>query len=170
MWCRFVWQLTDSASDARKEGDTPGRNDKGLVTYDRKIKKDAYFYFRSHWSAEPTLYITSRRFTRRTDNLTDVKVYSNFPKVELLINGKSQGAQSGANRVFVWKNKALAGGANKIEVRGVFHDGKTYADSCSWTAPAATAKAGAFSFMKFGARVIESIQDSFAESQDRVLS
>ena len=70
----------------------PGRNDKGLVTYDRQTKKDAFYFYKANWSDEPVLYITSRRFTERTNAVTDVKIYSNAQQVELLVNGNSLGA------------------------------------------------------------------------------
>ena len=80
VWGTFVWNMFDFAVSTRHEGGIPGRNDKGLVTYDRKIKKDAFFFYKANWSAEPTLYITSRRFTERTNAVTDVKIYSNAKK------------------------------------------------------------------------------------------
>ena len=63
VWGTFVWNMFDFAVSTRHEGGIPGRNDKGLVTYDRKIKKDAFFFYKANWSDEPMLYITSRRFT-----------------------------------------------------------------------------------------------------------
>ena len=77
VWGTFVWNMADFTSFWRHEGGVPGRNDKGLVTYDRKIKKDAFYFYKANWSDEPMIYITSRRFTERTNAVTDVKIYSN---------------------------------------------------------------------------------------------
>ncbi|HTO93854.1 MAG TPA: glycoside hydrolase family 2 TIM barrel-domain containing protein, partial [Bacteroidota bacterium] len=76
LWGSFVWNMFDFASDGRSEGEHPGRNDKGLVTYDRRVKKDAYFWYRANWNPEPMVYITGRRFSPR-GSPCDVKVYSN---------------------------------------------------------------------------------------------
>ena len=114
VWGTFVWNMFDFAVSTRHEGGIPGRNDKGLVTYDRKIKKDAFFFYKANWSDEPTLYITSRRFTERTNAVTDVKIYSNAKKVELLVNGVSLGEMRNAtNCVFIWKNAELKPGENQ---------------------------------------------------------
>ena len=111
----------------------PGRNDKGLVTYDRKIKKDAFYFYQANWSDEPMVYITSRRFTERTNAVTDVKIYSNAGKVELLLNGTSQGKRAdGTNGVFIWKDVQLKPGENRVEARAE-RDGKKLNDSCVWT-------------------------------------
>ena len=73
-WCKFIWQYADNPSSIRDEGDMRGMNDKGIVTYDRKTRKDSYYFYKANWSAEPVLYIAARRFTRRTEPVTDVKV------------------------------------------------------------------------------------------------
>ncbi len=133
VWGSFVWNMFDFAVSTRHEGGIPGRNDKGLVTYDRKIKKDAYFFYRANWSEAPTLYITSRRFTERTDATTDVKIYSNAKSVELLINGVSQGKrESPGGCIFVWANTHLHPGENHIEARAV-RNGVALKDECTWS-------------------------------------
>jgi beta-galactosidase len=133
VWGTFVWNMFDFAVSTRHEGGIPGRNDKGLVTYDRQIKKDAFFFYKANWSDEPVLYITSRRFTERTNAVTDVKIYSNAKKVELLVNSVSLGEQGNAtNCVFIWKNAKLKPGENQVEAR-VKLDGRSLRDSCAWT-------------------------------------
>lgn len=133
VWGTFVWNMFDFTSDSRHEGGIPGRNDKGLVTYDRRTKKDAFFFYKANWSDEPTLYITSRRFTERTKASTDVKIYSNASEVELLVNGMSQGKQAGgANCIFIWKDVKLQPGENHIEARAR-RDDHALGDSCVWT-------------------------------------
>jgi beta-galactosidase len=138
VWGTFVWNMFDFAASSRHEGNIPGRNDKGLVTYDRQTKKDAFYFYKANWSDEPTLYITSRRFTERTNAVTDVKIYSNAGKVELLLNGKSEGELgNGTNGIFIWKNVTLKPGENEV-VAKTDRDGQKLSDSCVWTLKAAT--------------------------------
>jgi beta-galactosidase len=133
VWATFVWNLCDFAVRTRHEGGIPGRNDKGLVTYDRQIKKDAFYFYKANWSDEPVLYITDRRFTERTNAIVNVKIYSNAWKVELLVNSKSQGRHKSAHDcVFVWKNVKLMPGQNQISATAE-RDGKKLSDTCSWT-------------------------------------
>ncbi|HVU28733.1 MAG TPA: glycoside hydrolase family 2 TIM barrel-domain containing protein [Verrucomicrobiae bacterium] len=132
IWGTFLWNMFDFAVSTRHEGAVPGRNDKGLVTYDRKIKKDAFYFYKANWSDEPVLYITSRRFTERTSAVTDVKIYSNAKEVELLLNGVSQGKNTHSNNcVFIWKKVGLKQGENHIEARAT-SNGKSLSDSCVW--------------------------------------
>jgi beta-galactosidase len=133
VWGTFVWNMFDFAVSTRHEGGIPGRNDKGLVSYDRKTKKDAFYFYKANWSDEPTLYITSRRFTERTNAVTDVKIYSNAKEVELLLNGVSLGeTRNATNCVFIWKNAELKSGENQVEARAEL-DGKSLSDNCVWT-------------------------------------
>jgi regulation of enolase protein 1 (concanavalin A-like superfamily) len=138
LWSRIAWHMFDSAADGRNEGGTPGRNDKGLVTYDRQTRKDAFFFLKAHWSSAPTLYIASRRFTSRPDNVVEVKVYSNLPTVELRVNGISLGTRTTTTRVFTWTNVALVAGPNTIQALGS-QGGQPLSDSVTWNAPAAGA-------------------------------
>ena len=132
LWGTFLWNMFDFAADARNEGDHAGRNDKGLVTYDRKTKKDAFYFYKANWSDEPVLYITSRRFTERTNAVTNVKIYSNAKEPELFVNGVSQGKRSdGENGVFIWKDVALSPGENKISSRAKSGD-QIITDECVW--------------------------------------
>ena len=132
VWGTFVWCMFDFGVSTRHEGGVPGRNDKGLVTYDRKIKKDAFYFYKANWSDEPVLYITSRRFTERTNAVTDVKIYSNASEVELSLNGIPQGKHhDGTNGVFIWKDVNLSSGENQVEARAE-RNGKSLSDSCVW--------------------------------------
>jgi len=133
VWATFVWNLTDFTVAGRHEGGVPGRNDKGLVTADRQVKKDAFYFYKANWSDEPVIYITSRRFTQRITPVTDVKVYSNATKVEIFINGRSQGwRKNDGNAVFVWTNIHLSPGTNHVEARGT-RNGQLIQDECDWT-------------------------------------
>ena len=132
LWGKFIWNMFDFAADGRNEGDTPGRNDKGMVTYDRKTKKDVFFYYQANWSTTPVVYITDRRFTNRTIALTNVKIYSNCDSVELKINGVSQGSKTGTvDKVFQWTNITLASGSNTIQAIGT-KGSSQYTDSGTW--------------------------------------
>jgi beta-galactosidase len=129
----FLWSMFDFASAGRKEGDTPGVNDKGLVTRDRQVRKDAYYFYQANWTDKPMLYITSRRDTERTASETPVKIYSNLPKVTLKVNGKSLGETQGTGlHVFTWKSVALVEGENRIEAEGASPNG-VVRDACTWT-------------------------------------
>jgi beta-galactosidase len=116
----------------RHEGGQNALNDKGLITSDRKIKKDAFYFYQANWSPAPMIYITSRRFTERTNSVTDVKIYSNADSVELQINGVSQGShQSQGNAIFLWKQVQLAEGENHISALAE-RQGVSLRDSCVW--------------------------------------
>jgi len=91
LWGSFIWVAFDMPSDGRNEGDRPNFNDKGLVTYDRLTRKDAFYWYQANWSSKPMLYITSRRFTQRTAPTTAIKIYSNQTKVRLTLNGADLG-------------------------------------------------------------------------------
>jgi beta-galactosidase len=131
LWATFAWVMFDFGSAWRNEGDTPGINDKGLVTADRKTRKDAFYFYKAKWTTEPFVYITSRRHTERTDPNTTVKVYSNCDSVELKVNGQSLGSKTETSRVFKWFDVRLKPGLNTIEVVAA-RDGKTYSDKCEW--------------------------------------
>ncbi|MGD1278054.1 MAG: glycoside hydrolase family 2 TIM barrel-domain containing protein [Tepidisphaeraceae bacterium] len=138
IWGTYVWCMFDFASDARHEGDHAGRNDKGLVTADRKIKKDAFYFYKAQWSSEPFVYITSRRFNPRPPGPADLKVYSNCDSVELFVNGKSLGAQSSADHVFAWRDVPLQLGTCWVQALGQ-KNARQYTDSCAWTISAVPA-------------------------------
>jgi beta-galactosidase len=134
VWAKAIWNMFDFASANRNEGDTPGRNDKGLVTYDRQTKKDAFYWYKANWSSDPVLYITSRRYVNRPTNIVDVKVYSNLDNVELTVNGMSLGTMQSSNHIFQWTNVVLGAGTNVIHVEAI-QGGTTYTDDVIWFAP-----------------------------------
>ncbi len=86
LWCSYVWNMFDFAADGRDEGGKRGQNQKGLVTIDRKTKKDAFYLYKAHWSKEPFIYIAGRRYINRNEKETNIKVYSNLNEVSLYIN------------------------------------------------------------------------------------
>jgi beta-galactosidase len=129
LWGTFLWNMFDFAADNRAEGDHLGRNDKGLVTYDRKTKKDAFYFYKANWSDQPVIYITSRHYTPRNVKEGPVKVYSNCDSVELKLNGKSLGILTKPDHVFVWPDVILARGVNQLEADGSFN-GQGISDTC----------------------------------------
>jgi len=118
LWGTFLWVMFDFASAGRHEGDHPGKNDKGLVTRDRKTRKDAYYFYKAQWTTEPFVYITDRRFKCRPDKHAVFKVYANCPRVELWLNGQSLGEREGVDGVFVWPVVQLREGQNRIRAVG----------------------------------------------------
>jgi beta-galactosidase len=132
LWAKTIWNMFDFAVDSRNEGDTPGRNDKGLVTYDRKTRKDAFFWYKANWTTAPFVYVTSRRFNPRTTPTVTVKVYSNMDSVRLQVNGTTIGTSAGADHIFQWTGVALTTGANTVVATGT--SGTTTAtDTVTWT-------------------------------------
>ena len=102
LWSTHVWNMFDFAADARDQGGEPGMNHKGLVTFDRKIKKDSFYAYKAYWSDEPFVHICGSRYTDRTEAVTQVKVYSNQKEVSLYCNGKLLESKTG-ERVFTFR-------------------------------------------------------------------
>lgn len=121
LWSTHVWNMFDFGSDMRDEGGVKGRNNKGLVTFDRKIKKDAFFAYKAFWSNEKFVHIAGRRFENRViDKPTTIKVYSNCEKVVLDLNGKA--IELWAEKIFEFKGNMLNLGENIVTARG--YDGE----------------------------------------------
>jgi beta-galactosidase len=134
LWCKFIWNLCDFASDARKEGDAPGRNDKGLVTYDRQVRKDAFYWYKANWTTNPMVYITGHTFTNRMTNVITARVYANCDSVELFLNGASQGSRVNPDHIFTWP-LTLRAETNEVQAVGTA-GGVQVRDSLVWVAPA----------------------------------
>ena len=112
VWATHCWNMFDFGCAARSEGGVAGRNNKGLMTIDRKTKKDSYFVYQAYWSKLPMVHIAGRRHAQRAGETTEIKVYSNQDTVVLYVNGKEVGQQT-AHRVFKF-NVALEEGFNTI--------------------------------------------------------
>jgi beta-galactosidase len=134
LFATWVWSLFDFASEMRGEGDSVDMNDKGLVTFDRKVKKDAFYFYAASWSADPVLHLNGRRYVDRAYPATDVRAYSNADKVSLTVNGAAIGTVACPDRVCVWKDVRLKPGANSVEARATI-GGKAVVDQLNWTAP-----------------------------------
>lgn len=128
LWATFVWNLFEFASNWRHEGDRHGVNDKGLVTFDRKVKKDAYYLYQAAWSDQPVLYITSRRYAQRPVGRTPIKIYTNLPQVTLTTGGRTYTLTGKGRAPFVLSKKiCLTAGENAISVSGLW-DGQELRD------------------------------------------
>ena len=133
IWGKFVWAMFDFASDGRFEGDHAGINDKGLVTHDRLVKKDAFYFYKANWSEEPTVHIASKRFSVRGVESIAVKVYSNAPRVELAVDGVALGEKGNENGTFLWDGVKLRVGENRVVATGIFGDGRRVVDEGVFT-------------------------------------
>lgn len=118
VWGSFVWNMFDFGAAHRTEGDRPGINDKGLVTFDRKVRKDAFYFYKANWNREePMLYLTGKRNTVRTQRLQTITAFTNLSGAELFVNGKSYGKTTpDSYAILEWKNVELEPGENEIKV------------------------------------------------------
>lgn len=87
IWCSYAWNMFDFAADARNEGGNPGRNQKGLVSFDRKTKKDAYYLYQAYWTKKPFIHICGRRYEERNEYETTIRVYTNLDNISLIVDG-----------------------------------------------------------------------------------
>lgn len=113
IWSSHVWNMFDFGCAARNEGGVAGRNNKGLVTMDRKTKKDSYYIYKAYWNKEPMVHLCGKRYAQRAGETTQIRVYSNQPEVTLYLNGNQIDKQS-ADKVFVFE-VALEDGFNVIK-------------------------------------------------------
>lgn len=132
VWGSFVWNMFDFGAAHRTEGDRNGINDKGLVTHDRKDRKDAFYFYRANWNSEPMVYIAGRRAVNRQNPETDVTVFSNSGKVTLYVNGvKVAEAMPDDVNVCTFPEVELSSGSNTI--KAVAGKGKQQlVDTCTW--------------------------------------
>nr|WP_237684088.1 glycoside hydrolase family 2 TIM barrel-domain containing protein [Pseudaminobacter soli] len=134
LFATYVWNMFDFATGLRNEGDVQGVNTKGLVSFDRKTRKDPFYFYKANWSPDLVTYITSRRYTNRAYPIADVKIYSNADSVELSINDRSVGEMKQEQcllKTCVFKNVKLDHGANKVMAVG-HRGGDTIGDSVEW--------------------------------------
>lgn len=117
LWSTHVWNCFDFAADARNEGGVIGRNNKGLVTYDRKLKKDAFYIYKAYWTTEPMVYVAGRRFADRAPEERNITVYTNCDEVTLVVNGTAVETKATVDHVVVFENVALQDGANTVTAK-----------------------------------------------------
>ena len=132
VWGCFVWNMFDFGAAHRTEGDRPGINDKGLVTHDRKVKKDAFYFYKANWNPEPMVYIAGHRSVNRVKPVTEVQIFSNCAEVTLKVNGQIiKKMQPDGVKVCIFKDIRLKKGENNIEVSA--KNGKrVITDACCW--------------------------------------
>ena len=105
MWATHVWNMFDFGADARSEGGENGQNHKGLITFDRKYKKDSFYAYKAWLSDDPFVHLCGKRYVDRVEDITKVTVYSNLPEVELFVNGVSIGKKSADDHFFYFDVK-----------------------------------------------------------------
>lgn len=118
VWGSFIWNLFDFGAAHRHEGDRVGINDKGLVSFDRRTRKDAFYFYKANWNKEiPLLYLAERRCTRRTRPVQTFMAFTNQPEAELFVNGTSCGhAKTDSLGTVRWNGVRLRPGQNEIRV------------------------------------------------------
>ena len=114
LWATHVWNMFDFAADGRDEGGKHGQNQKGLVTFDRKLKKDAFYLYKAYWSKEPFVHLCGSRYVDRAEAVTEIKVYSNQPAVTLYVDGHEVETQTGGP---VFRFQVPLTGEHSIEAR-----------------------------------------------------
>ncbi|APZ47637.1 hypothetical protein BW723_15665 [Polaribacter reichenbachii] len=119
IWSSFIWNIFDFSVAGWNRGGIKNLNHKGLVTYDRKVKKDAFYFYKANWSDSPVLYIAELRNTKRTEAKTQVKVFTNLEKITLYINGRKIATkkQSDDYNTIIFHDILLKNEINKIEVK-----------------------------------------------------
>ncbi len=125
LWATHVWNMFDFAADARSEGGEDGMNHKGLVTFDRKYKKDSFYAYKAWLNPEPMVHLCSKRYIDRVEDVTKVTVYSNCPEVELFANGVSVGKQTKGKYPFFYFEVKNVGETTLKAVAGDLSDEST---------------------------------------------
>ena len=124
VWGSFIWNMFDFGAAHRREGDRPGINDKGLVTFDRKYKKDAFYFYKANWNkTDPMVHLAEKRCDMRPTAQQNFMAFTNLPEVELFVNGKSMGKQKPDRYAIVkWEQIELPLGKNTILVQSTTKD------------------------------------------------
>lgn len=121
LWATHVWNMFDFGADARAEGGENGQNHKGLVTFDRKYKKDSFYAYKAWLSDEPFVHLCGKRYIDRVEDVTKVTVYSNRPEVELFVNGRSLGKKQSPEHFFYF-DVPNVGESELVAVAGKLRD------------------------------------------------
>ncbi len=115
LWATHMWNMFDFAVDQRNEGGAKGQNFKGLITFDRKTKKDSFFIYKAFWTKEPMVHISGRRFEDRAPNERSIHVYTNCDEVTLFVNGTKFSCQKAEDHLVVFENVPLNLGRNELK-------------------------------------------------------
>lgn len=130
LWASFLWNMFDFGVVKRNEGDRPNQNDKGMITFDRKTKKDVFFFYKANWNPEPMIYIANRRFVSRRSAVIEAKVYCNAGPVTLTVNGMQVKMKSKGNMIYA-AMIALKPGENKVSAKAM-SNGQALTDEVTW--------------------------------------
>ena len=117
LWSTHVWNCFDFAADARNEGGVQGMNNKGLITYDRKTKKDAFYIYKAWWNPEPMIYVAGCRFVDRAPEERNIHVYTNCENITLIVNGVEVETKAAVDHMVVFENVALEDGPNTVSAK-----------------------------------------------------
>lgn len=134
IFASWAWNMFDFPSDLRQEGDAIDLNTKGLMTFDRKTRKDAFYYYKAQWNPAPMIHLTGKRYEARAYPVMEVKAYTNASTARLSINGKPVGEVACADSICLWPAVALAPGSNRAVVTAS-SAGVTVEDSAEWIGP-----------------------------------
>ena len=137
LWGNWIWNMFDFSSNIRQEGDATDINDKGLVSFDRKVRKDAFYYYKANWSDEPFVHIAGRRYVERAYPVNDVRVYSNAPVVTATLNGRDLGRAECRGGICQFAQLAMPAGPVEIVVRSEREP--AIVDRVRWSIPDAAA-------------------------------
>jgi beta-galactosidase len=120
--------MFDFASNSRSEGDLTDVNEKGMVSYDRSIRKDVFYFYKANWNRAPTLHLTGRRYIDRAYGIVDVKAYSNAKEAKLTLNGSDVGTAPCNGGICIWRGVRLVRGMNQLTATAA-----ALSDSVQWT-------------------------------------
>lgn len=127
----FLWNMFDFGVVKRDEGDRPNLNDKGMITFDRKTRKDAFYFYKANWNPEPMIHITNQRFTNRKSPLIEIKVYCNSGPVSLTVNGIKVNMKSQGYSIYT-APALLKPGKNQVIATTKAADGRALTDTAVW--------------------------------------
>ncbi|TCM38719.1 beta-galactosidase [Novosphingobium sp. ST904] len=134
VFASWAWNMFDFPSDLRQEGDAIDLNTKGLVSFDRKTRKDAFYYYKAQWNPEPMIHLTGKRYVDRAYAVMEVRAYSNAAKARLTVNGQMIGETDCPDRICIWPDVRLAPGENRAVVDAEVGGAKV-SDATVWTGP-----------------------------------
>lgn len=127
LWATYVWNMFDFGANIRDEGGVKGRNNKGLITYDRQVKKDAFYMYKAHWSNEPFVHITGKRYIERSGDTISIKLYTNCDEVTLTVNNEEVETIKVENKIIEFKDISIKADMNLVEVTAIKEE-KTFKD------------------------------------------
>jgi beta-galactosidase len=131
LWASWLWNMFDFGTAIRMEGDLVDTNDKGIVSFDRSVKKESFYFYKAHWNPAPMIYLAGHRYLDRASPVAEVKAYSNAARASLTVNGRGMGTVDCVERICRWHEVVLAQGDNEMVVEASV-DGQRLRDSAVW--------------------------------------